>query len=485
MTSRSGAPAVGRLSLPIEARQVGRLVAPHYRTIVPAAILGGSIVITMAVDASSITLVAALAAAVVAVLSPTVGLATLAFMAPLKPPPMIPAPGFHAVLLGAILLGCILRLPIERPSLRISAPLAILFGYVLYVTAQQLPEMMAGYASKADHDVGFLYFQFMTVVGTVVAAGYVLKDRSPFPVLGMALAGATLTAVIAIATFNGPAVGPPFAGLVARSESAVRALGPFGNPNYLGTFAAFAVVLAIGLAASGRSRAWRGALVATAVVGAVAIALAQSRSAIFAVFAGLAAIGLVRSRALGLGIIAAGMAAAVLLYPAFIEWRLENLQVSRYANLTASDDLRLGGVLAGVQLFLSSPVLGIGFGHYLPMSTQVPGVSVPINAHNWYVNVLAEQGIVGVVLWILLAVSLVAALKRRPPAARAVGLAMLATIAVACLFLEAPTSFQTFALPSIVVVACLAGRWEAEEAVGTLATPGTVNRRPRPPRLAT
>ena len=99
------------------------------------------------------------------------------------------------------------------------------------------------------------------------------------------------------------------------------------------------------------------------------------------------------------------MAAAFVLYPAFIQWRLENESVTRYATLVESDNVRIDGLLAGVQLFLSAPLLGIGFGHYIQLSTDVPGVLDPINAHNWYLAVLAEQGLVGVALWIALALA--------------------------------------------------------------------------------
>ena len=421
--------------------------------------MGAAIVGSMALDSVPLMALASAAVLGAAVLWPTVGLATLAFLAPLKPPPIVPAPGFLALLVAALLLGCILRLPIERRALRLGAPIIVLLGYVLYITVQQAPEMLAGYASKADHDVGFLYFQFLTAVGLLIAAGYLLEGRSPYPVLVLGLAGALLTATIALATFEAPPTGPPFAGLIARPETAVRALGPFGNPNYMGTFAALAIALALGLMAIAKSRPWRAVLVGIILVVGVALALSQSRGAIVAAFVGVAVVGLAKSRALAVAIVSAGVAAAFVLYPAFIQWRLENESVTRYATLVESDNVRIDGLLAGVQLFLSAPLLGIGFGHYIQLSTDVPGVLDPINAHNWYLAVLAEQGLVGVVLWIALALAVVVRLRTRSRPARTVGFTMLATLAAASLFLEAPTSFQTFALPCLVLAAALVGDW--------------------------
>ena len=430
-----------------------------YREALAAGLMGAAIVGSMALDSAPLMAVASAAVIGTAVLWPTAGLATLAFLAPLKPPPIVPAPGFLALLVGALLLGSILRLPIERRALRLGAPIIVLLGYVLYITVQQAPEMLAGYASKADHDVGFLYFQFLTAVGLLIAAGYLLDGRSPYPVLVLGLAGAMLTATIALATYDAPPAGPPFAGLVARPETAVRALGPFGNPNCMGTFAALAIALALGLMTIAKSRPSRAILVGIVLVIGVALTLAQSRGAIVAAFVGVAVVALARSRALAVAIVSGGVITAFLLYPAFIQWRLENLGVSRYATLVESDNVRIDGLLAGVQLFLSAPLLGIGFGHYIQLSTDVPGVLDPINAHNWYLAVLAEQGLVGVALWISLALAVVVRLRTRSRPARTVGFTMLAALAAASLFLEAPTSFQTFGLPCLVLAAALVADW--------------------------
>ena len=199
-----------------------------YREALAAGLLGVAIVGSMALE--SVPMMALASAVVIgaAVLWPNVGLATLAFMAPLKPPPIVPAPGFLALLVAALLLGCILRLPIQRRALRLGAPIIVLLGYVLYISVQQAPEMLAGYASKADHDVGFLYFQFLTAVGLLIAAGYLLEGRSPYPVLVLGLAGALLTATIALATYNAPPAGPPFAGLGLARRLHYGRSGPSG-----------------------------------------------------------------------------------------------------------------------------------------------------------------------------------------------------------------------------------------------------------------
>ena len=80
-----------------------------------------------------------------------------------------------------------------------------------------------------------------------------------------------------------------------------------------------------------KSRPWRAVLVGIILVVGVALALSQSRGAIVAAFVGVAVVGLAKSRALAVAIVSAGVAAAFVLYPAFIQWRLENESVTRYA----------------------------------------------------------------------------------------------------------------------------------------------------------
>ncbi len=343
-----------------------------------------------------------------------------------------------------------------------SGPLLLLVAFVLYATAQQLPEMLAGYASQEDHDVGYLFFQLMTTFGTILATVWVLAGRSPYAVLAAALVGAVLAGLIALMTFGSPPVGPPLANLVAESDDLTRAIGPFGNPNYLGVFAAIASAAALGLATVASSRLTRAALITAALVLVATLALSLSRGAIVAILVGIASLVFSRSRAAAVAIMCLGIVGAVVVYPAFVEWRLTNLTGSAsgaaYAAMTQSDQGRLAGVLAAPQLFMSSPIFGIGFGHYVPMSVLVTGAA-PINAHNWYLTVLAEQGAVGMALVTLLAFTLVRDLRRRPPEARAVGFTVLGTLAAGSLFLEPPTSVQTIALPSIVLSAALASNW--------------------------
>ena len=85
-----------RLLRTVDATPTNRLGADS-RIVLPALVIGGTILTGMALEFAPLTTIAALAAIAVALVSPAVGLALIAFMGPLQPPLVIPAPGFNAL----------------------------------------------------------------------------------------------------------------------------------------------------------------------------------------------------------------------------------------------------------------------------------------------------------------------------------------------------------------------------------------------------
>lgn len=454
------------------------------RLLIAGLAISGGIVAGMFLESGTLMVVAALAAFVTGLFFPGLGLVVLAFMGPLRSPPAIPAPGFNVILVAAILLGCVYRLPISRTRLRVSPPLLLLFAFVLYAFVQQIPDMATGYAGVRSHDVGYLFFQLLTGLGTVVAAGFVLRGRSPYPFIVALLMSATFAAVLGIVTADGV----PYAGLanlLAPSDVASRATGPFGNPNSFGQLLAYATALAAGWFASTHSLRLRaGLLVAVGIMG-YAVSLSLSRGAVATLFAGLVALAFTRSRAMGFAAVGAALVLVIVGYPMFVEWRLTteagSASSAAVAQLAASDEGRLGAVLAGPALFATSPIFGIGFGQYKYMSALVTDQGAGLVAHNWYGTVLAEQGLVGIVLWLLMLVTVGVWLQSRPARPRSIGFAMLGAVIVGCLFLEPPTSFQTSVLPTIVLTGALVGDWAGRtRATGTEGqrTPAGAGHRP-------
>ena len=433
--------------------------------ILVAAALAGLLVGSMALHVQALVLASSAAILLTAVVAPYTGLLIAALTATLRPPDGVPTPGLPILLAGAILLGWVYRLPIDRPRLRITLPLALLGAYELYSFAQQLPELAGGYSGDVGHLVGYQFLQMSGGFGLILAAALVLPDRDPRAVIGAVIASAVLAAVLGIISDVSVSLPPLLVGLVADNEFGVRAVGTFGNPNYFGFVEALATTAALAWCAVTRSPRLRAGLLLAAGVCVGALVFTLSRGGIITLLAGTSLLAFIRFRVAGVVAIATILLAFVLVYPVLSNYRLASAGDSPSAEAlqqaAESDRERAATVLAGPQVWATSPLFGVGFGHYSFVSARFSGNLGATFSHNWYVNVLAEQGLVGAALWLpaLLAVAL--ALRRRPIAPRTVGFAVLLAFAVGSLFLEPPTSFQASALPILVITAALVAAWES------------------------
>ena len=414
----------------------------------------------MALGSGPLAAGGAIVAFIAAIISPPVGLAVFALMASLKSPAAIPAPGFNTFLVAAVLLGCMYRLPIDRPRIRPSLPLVLLLTFTLYVGLQQLPEFAAGYMGPESRRIGYLFIQLATLAGVAVAAAFVLRGRNPAPFLVAGVIGALIAAILALGVY----ILPPgsVTNLVDRSDATSRVVGPFGDPNYFGLYLATVLSACLAMVAIVRSWTLRMLLAATSIVLGFALSIALSRAGLVALAAGVLALAFSRSRRIGLVAVGAIAVLALVVYPIFLELRLSadagrlSTQLQAVA-LERSDASRLAAALAGPQMFATSPIFGIGFGQYPLVSGRYAGY--PIESHNWYINILAEQGLVGLFLWIPMLAAIALRLFRVPRAARSVGIAMFVTYAVGSGFLQPPLSVQTSSFAVIVVAAALAGDW--------------------------
>jgi hypothetical protein len=420
-----------------------------------------TIVVGMALESRILTTGGVFAALAMAVAFPQAGLIVLAAIGPLKPPAVIPAPGFEVALVGATLVGSLLRLPVDRRPRTVSPALLALVAFVTYAFLSQLPSFLSAYRSQAAHDIGFLFYQLATGFGAIVIAGFVLRGRSPYPVFIALLASGVLAAALAILTADGG--GGLLANLVAKADVGSRANGPFGNPNSFGQCMAYGAILSVTWAWLLRRTAFRWILLGTAAIFTYAVAISLSRGAVAALLAGLVAFAFSRNRTAGVAAIIAALALVGIGYPLFVEYRVSldfaAHSAAAVAELNSSDAGRLGAVLAGPALFAMSPIFGIGFGQYKYMSGLVTTAGAGLVAHNWYGTVLAELGTVGTVLWGLVLVAVARWMWRRPSVPRTMGGSMFVAVVVGCLFLEPPTAFQTSVIPALVVAAALVADW--------------------------
>jgi O-antigen ligase len=230
----------------------------------------------------------------------------------------------------------------------------------------------------------------------------------------------------------------------------------FVDPNYYGMFIATAIVVAANWILGTHDERVRWLLGFTMLVLVGGLIVSQSRSAFLALLIALVVGAFVRARALGILMAVAAAVIGLLLLPLLIELRLTNAGGAvtdlGLARTMASDAYRLDAVLHGPQLFLTSPVFGVGLGNYLLITGDA--------SHNWYMVVLAEQGLLGIASLLLVLGLAALSLRGRPTLPRAVGYGVLAILTIGGFFLE-PTIETQWSLPAaILVTAAVVCRWD-------------------------
>jgi O-antigen ligase len=177
-----------------------------------------------------------------------------------------------------------------------------------------------------------------------------------------------------------------------------------GGPRVLAWTAGYALATALitaGMVASWSRGAWLGAL-----VGAVVVLLAFSRrSAVLVGLATLALLGAALLGALNPAWVPAALLARLQDLPAY--FGLVNVLDQPVTDENFAVLERLAHWVAALRMFALAPWLGVGPGNY---ATLYPLVRLPVweeplgHAHNIYLNVLAETGLLGMVgflgLWV-------------------------------------------------------------------------------------
>ena len=244
---------------------------------------------------------------------------------------------------------------------------------------------------------------------------------------GLLLAGAQ-------GTLGGSLSADPLYGFATEGSVVTREQGSFAHPNKYGLFLSTLIPLAVSLVASRSVRPSLRALAAAALgLGLPALILSYSRGALIGLVAGsFVWLLAVRPRvALGIGLAAAVVALVVA--PSDLRARFDS-------DSTGSDYAQRSVLWASaVDIYADHPVLGVGVGGFpsayarraaegtaadRPLLNQGEGETLPFHAHNAFLTVLAEQGVLG--LLALVAFGFFAVLtafrgtKARDPVARAV-----------------------------------------------------------------
>ncbi|HYM80227.1 MAG TPA: O-antigen ligase family protein [Candidatus Limnocylindria bacterium] len=193
-----------------------------------------------------------------------------------------------------------------------------------------------------------------------------------------------------------------------KSGSGGRAEGSFGQPNELGTFLAIFTVFTAAIAL-GSQRFWaRAVLFATTVAGAIATLMTLSRGAMIALALGLMLVALRSSR-----LLAAALVLALLASPWWAPQDVRERVLATQEEAEDSDDVQLEGSAqiridtwnAILKVVSEHPIDGVGFvglAWVLPETGGELGIEVKDSAHNTYLRLLAELGVFGLLLLLLL-----------------------------------------------------------------------------------
>jgi hypothetical protein len=350
-----------------------------------------------------------------------------------------------AVVMGLIFLPAFFHAVVRRRGIVVDVPWLLLVGFTgslaMTTAISRDPDAALRWLGTFALEVLLVYFLLVNAVRSVTTVRRVVWGLMiTAAILGL-LAAYQELAHAPEAQFGGlaqrqlergPAVEARLEGAVRVRDNVVlanRALGPIGDPNRFAQVLLFVLPLAAFRVRDERSRGRRAlaALCTFAILGGVF--LTYSRGA-FLALAVLVALALLRRDLRLQHVVPVVVLGAVL---AFIVAPGSMLRLQRLADLprlladrqVASSDGavrgRLTEMLAAMNVFLDHPWIGVGPAHYSAYYSETymadPDVAFrqlarPRRAHNLYLELAAETGIIGIVGFLLPLVLLVARLHK-------------------------------------------------------------------------
>ncbi|HVB96808.1 MAG TPA: O-antigen ligase family protein [Chloroflexota bacterium] len=357
-------------------------------------------------------------ATVVTVIEPSLGLSALSFAVPFGPSgatssrlPVTPTDALVVLILGSTLLFWWAR---RRETLTLTAAF---WPGIIFILVAALSATFVGQAATSLKEI----LRWVELLGIlIVTATFCQSERVRRLTVGAMLVAMTCEAGLGWVQFflrRGP---PSF-----RIGPFLRAYGSFGQPNPFGGY--LAMTLPIAMAIVVWQRPWQKrpdlltglALVATAIGGG-ALLMSLSRGAWIGVTVGIVVVAWRQTRRGG-SLILLGLVAFAALFaldalhvvPAAISHRLG--QITEYFGLYDVSQItptpqnwaiieRMAHWEAAWDMYLAHPILGVGPGHY-PIAYPDFRVNAiwqdPLgHAHNVYLNVLAEEGFLGLASYV-------------------------------------------------------------------------------------
>jgi O-antigen ligase len=411
---------------------------PAASVIAIAAAVGLGIVAAVVPLNTVLLTIAALGLIVCCLMTPAAALVVVLVTSPLRAlievraPGLLPLDAMQLGLLAFFGIWFLTRIAQRKPLLRVERSLALLALAVFIAGAA--PSLLTAVS------VGAWINEWLKWILALVLALLVMQIGSwRLVMLGLAFAGLA-QAILGIWIYQGGSGAEHF--LIDATH--YRAFGTFEQPNPFGGFVAMLTPLLLSIA-FGNLRAlisrWRSAneFSSMAVLSvsfysvcagltAVAAILSWSRGAWLALGAGLAILAFASFRKIWRGALIVGLG-GVLVLLGFLSGRLPasltdrlisagselvNVRDVRGVDITPDNYAvieRLAHWQAALNMAEASPWLGIGFGGYEPAYEQYRLLpwEVPLgHAHNYYLNVLGETGMIGffayLIMWFVLAV---------------------------------------------------------------------------------
>jgi O-antigen ligase len=214
-------------------------------------------------------------------------------------------------------------------------------------------------------------------------------------------------------------------GLLGPGGANIRVFGTFDQPNPFGGYLNLSLPIALALTLFGRDPRMRWVAGGASALMLFALYLSDSRGALLGLVAALvvlAAVGWRVERQAFIALLIGAPLVAIAWFTHLIPARIEEKLLAQFrvndVSLTAqlndanySTIERLAHWVAGLRMFRAHPLLGVGAGNYdaAYQTYKVPGWDESLtHAHNYYINVAAETGalgllaflaVVGVALW--------------------------------------------------------------------------------------
>ena len=332
-----------------------------------------------------------------------------------------PPHGSMFVLVGVGLGSVVVRLSLGMVRLPRSVRPALGFALAfMALTAFQLFLGVRAFGGNLPLRAQSQYDQVFIVLSVFAIGLVVLPGRPLAPYRLAFVVCLTIVAAVGILHFIEPGLLEliRLSWMVPPNAFEYRASGVLANPNALALAMACGLswIIATAVWHLARGRIDRATWLAAIPTAGLALILTLSRAGLLALGVGLIAALSRRSLRAAGALAGAAVIAAVLLYPLFLQVRLGQTfgdsSAAAQAVLAESDRMRSLMAESAIRAFLDAPILGHGFATFNEISPDYSGQSILTSAHDLYLKVAAEQGIVGLGLLVALLISIVVPIWR-------------------------------------------------------------------------